>query len=98
MYWNYGEKFHFWTECTRPKWKHNKKSKDDDSINSTKDIEDALILSLDSSIESYILDSSASFHLSPNKKLFRNFKSGNLEKAYLTDNKALEIERNGMFL
>ena len=51
--WNYGEKCHFRTDCTRPKRKQNHKSgDDDDSINSTEDIGDALILSVDSSIES----------------------------------------------
>ena len=38
---------------------------------------------MDSSIESMILDSSASFQSSPNKELFRNFKFGNFEKVYL---------------
>ena len=47
---------------------------------------------MDSSIESWILDSGASFHSSPNKELFWNFKSGNFEKVYLADNKDLEIK------
>ena len=50
---------------------------------------------MDSSIESWILDSGASFHSSPNKKLFQNFKSGNFEKVYLADNKDLEIKGKG---
>ena len=53
---------------------------------------DALILSVDSSIESWILDSGAYFHSSPNKELFRNFKSENFGKVYLADNKDLEIK------
>ena len=52
MCWNCGEKGHFRTSCTRPKRKQNHKSgDDDDSINSAEDIGDALILSVDSSIE-----------------------------------------------
>ena len=47
---------------------------------------------MDSPIESEILDSGASFHSSPNKELFRNFKSGNFEKVYLANNKDLEME------
>ena len=47
---------------------------------------------MDRPIESWILDSGASFQSSLNKELFRNFKSGNFEKMYLTDNKDLEIE------
>ena len=75
--WNCGEKGHFRIGCTRPKRKQNHISgdDDDDSINSAEDIGDILILSVDSSIESLILDSGASFQSSPNKELFRNFKS-----------------------
>ena len=47
---------------------------------------------MDSPIESWILDSGASFHSSQNKELFRNFKSGSFEKVYLTNNKDLKIE------
>ena len=43
-----------------------KSGNDDDSLNSVEDIVDALILSVDSLIESWILDSSESFHSSPN--------------------------------
>ena len=51
--WNCGEKGHFRTGCTRSKRNQNHKSgDDDDSINSAEDIGDALILSMDSSIES----------------------------------------------
>ena len=46
-------------------------------------------------VQSWILDSDASLHLSPSKALFQNFKSRNFGKVYLADNKALEIEGNG---
>ena len=46
-------------------------------------------------VESWILDSGASFHSSPSKELFQNFKSGSFGKVYLADNKALEIEGKG---
>ena len=50
---------------------------------------------MNSPVESWILDSSASFYLSPSKELFQNFKSRNFGKVYLADNKALEIEGKG---
>ena len=50
---------------------------------------------MDSPIESWILDSGASFHSSPNKELFQNFKSENFEKVYLADNKDFKIEGKG---
>ena len=91
--WSCGVQGHFQTDCTKPKRKQNHKSgDDDDSINLAEDIGDALILSVNSSIESWILDSGAYFHSSPNKELFQNFKSGNFENVYLADNKDLEIK------
>ena len=47
---------------------------------------------MDSSVESWILDSGASFHSSPSKELFKNFKSANFQTVYLDDNKPLVIE------
>ena len=50
---------------------------------------------MNSPVESWILDSGASFHSSTSKELFQNCKSGNFGKVYLADNKALEIEGKG---
>ena len=64
----------------KAKKKQNLKFGDDnDSVNSAEDIGDALILSVNSLVESWILDSGASFHSSPSKELFRNFKSRRFE-------------------
>ena len=53
-----------------PKKKQNQKFGDDnDSVNSIEDIRDALILSVNCQVESWILDSGASFHSSPGKDL-----------------------------
>ena len=90
------KKGHFRTYCTKPNKKQNQKFGDDnDSVNSAEDIGDALILSVNRPVESWILDSGASFHSSLSKELFQNFKSGNFGKVYLADNKALEIEGKG---
>ena len=64
---------------------------DNDSIYPAKDTEDANHC-VDNPIESWILDSGASFHSSPNQELFQIFKSGNFEKVYLADHKTMEIE------
>ena len=58
-------------------WTHEYKSNEYDSVNLAEDIKDALILSVKSPIESWILDSCASFHSSPSKELFQNFISTN---------------------
>ena len=83
-------------DCKKPKKKQNQKFGDyNNSVNSSKYIGDALNLSVNSLVESWILDSGPSFHSSPSKELFKNFKSGNFGKVYLADNKALEIEGKG---
>ena len=77
-YWNYGEKGNFRTSCTKPKKKQNQKYGDDyDSVNSAGDIGDAIILSVNNLVESWNLNSGASFHSSPSKQFFKNLKSGN---------------------
>ena len=82
-------------ELYKTKEEQNQRFVDDnDSVNSAEDIGDALILSVNNPVESWILDSGASFHSSPSKELFQNFKSGNFGK-YLADNKTLEIEGRG---
>ena len=64
------KKGHFWMNYTKPKKKQNHKFGDyNDCVNSAEDIGDALILSVNSPVESWILDSGASFHLSPSKDI-----------------------------
>ena len=58
-------------------------------IQQTEDTENALILIVDSSIESWILDLGASFH-SLSKELFQNLKREIFCKVYLADNKNLD--------
>ena len=70
--WNCGEKGHFWTNYKKPKKKQNQKFGDDnDSVNSAEDIGNSLILSVNILVESWILDSGASFHSCPSKELFQ---------------------------
>ena len=84
------EKGYFWKNCTKLKNKHNHKFGGyNDSIYSAEDTENALILIVDSSIESWILDLGASFH-SLSKELFQNLKREIFCKVYLADNKNLD--------
>ena len=64
-------------------------------MDSAEDVGDAHILSVDSPIESWIVDSGASFHSSPNKELFHNFVGGKFGKVHLAGNKSLEILGGG---
>lgn len=93
--WNCGEKGHIRTECKKPKKKQN--HNDNDSVNSAEDVGDALILSVDSPLESWILDSGASFHSSSSKELFRNFKSEISRKFILLKTILWRFMEEGMF-
>ena len=65
---------------------------DDEYANATTDeFDDALIYSLDSPVDSWIMDSSASFHTTPSKDLLSNYISGRFWKVYLADEKSLDI-------
>ena len=65
---------------------------DDQSANATTDeIEDALLCSLDSSIDSWIMDSGASFQTTPSLELLFNYVPGKFGKLYLADGKSLYI-------
>ena len=71
-------------ELYKAKKKHNQKfGNENGSVNSAEDIGDALILSVNNLVESWIFDFGASFHSSPSKELFQNFKLEILEKYIL---------------
>ena len=57
--------------------------------------DDCLICSLESKMESWVLDSGASFHATPHMELFENYVSENLGKVYLSDDQACNISGNG---
>ena len=74
--------------------KKNKKNqpKDDDSANSaSEDVKDALICCVDSPIESWILDSSATFLSTSCRELLHNYVARKYGKVYLADSEPLEI-------
>nr|KYP34487.1 Retrovirus-related Pol polyprotein from transposon TNT 1-94 [Cajanus cajan] len=95
--WNCDKRGHFTNQCKAPKKNKNHKKRDDDeSANAaTDEIDDALICSLDSPIESWIMDSGASFHTTPSNELLTNYVSGRFGKVYLADGKPLNIVGKG---
>jgi transposase InsO family protein len=85
--WNCNEFGHFKNECQSPK---------DKSVNATmEDHGDALILSLGSQLESWVLDSGASFHSCGDAEIMEHYTSGSFGKVYLADDEALEIIGKG---
>ncbi|XP_065852126.1 retrovirus-related Pol polyprotein from transposon TNT 1-94 isoform X2 [Euphorbia lathyris] len=85
--WNCGKPGHVKAKCGLPKKEDNKKA-----TNVVADeVQDVLLLSIDCSIESWILDSGASFHTTSNREIMENYSIGNYGKVYLADGEPLEI-------
>ena len=79
--WNCGKTGHYSNAC-----KSSKKDEGRSNVNTVlRESDDCLICEMESKIESWILDSMASFHATSNRNLFENYISGNLGKVYLGD-------------
>ena len=61
----------------------------------TEEAGDAMILSVNSPIESWILDSGASFHTTPCQEIMENYVSGDFGKVHLADDETLKIVGKG---
>jgi len=62
------------------------------------DRSDALILFLTNLSESWVIDSSASFHATSRHDIFQNYMNGELKKLYLGDNEPCDIVRKGVVM
>ena len=75
--------------CKAPKKKDGNKGDGANAI--TEDVPDALLLSVDSPIDSWVLDSGASFHTTAHREIMENYAAGNYGKVYLADGEPLDI-------
>jgi hypothetical protein len=57
----------------------------------TEEVQDAILLSIDSPLDSWILDSGASFHTTAICEILENYVAGDFGKVYLADGSALDI-------
>ena len=62
---------------------------------SNKSEEDTLLLSLESTDDSWILDSGASFHATPHRSYFIDYVQGDFGLIYLGDNEPYQIFGKG---
>ncbi|KAL2243395.1 UNVERIFIED_CONTAM: Retrovirus-related Pol polyprotein from transposon TNT 1-94 [Sesamum indicum] len=89
--WNCEKLEHMKSECRAPK-----KEKEGRTANvATKEITDALLLSVSSSSDDWVVDSGASFHSCNNKDIMEPYTSGDFGLVYLADNKPLKIVGKG---
>ncbi|XP_059638744.1 uncharacterized protein LOC132281018 [Cornus florida] len=78
--WNFGNKGHYRVDCKLSKKGTERKTEANDV---SEESDDALICSLESKVELWVLDSSASFDGTSSKELFNSYEPGNLGKVYL---------------
>ena len=86
--WNCGQTGHLKKNCKALK----KGDKPDNAANAaTAEEHDALLLSVDSSFDSWVIDSGASFHTTADRNVLENYVAGNYGKVYLADGEPLDI-------
>ena len=91
--WNCGKPGHIKKYCKEPKKNAEKNGdkKDDEANVVTEEVRDALLLTVDNSCESWIIDSGASFHTTACRDVLENYVAGNHGKVYLADGEPLDI-------
>ena len=92
--WNCGKTRHYKNQCRSAS--KSQEAEDEANIASTSGGGDALICSLESKEESWVLDSGASFHATSQKQFFENYVPGNLDKVYLGNEQSCEIVGKGV--
>jgi len=92
--WNCGRTEHYKNQCkSAPK---NQKARAEENVASTSgEVHDALICSLESKDQSWVLDYGASFHATSHKEFFENYVPVNLGKVYLGNKQSCEIMGKG---
>ena len=84
--WNCGKASHFKRHCKSPK------KNDDDPANAvTEEVQDALLLAIDSPFDDWVLDSRVSFHTTPHQEIIHNYVECDFGKVYLADGEALDV-------
>ena len=92
--WNCGKTGHYKNQCKSVR--KNQEAKDEANVTSTSGRDDALICSLESKEESWVLDSGASFHATSQKEFFERYVPGNFGKVYLGDDQPCDIIGKGV--
>ena len=88
--WNCNETGHFRNQC--PNDKNDKKE-----VNTTEEYseDEALVVSVEDNVDSWVMDSGASFHATHSSEALRNLKVGDFGKVRLANNEVLEVTGMG---
>jgi len=90
-----GSRWGYLEGCKQKKDGEGKSKEKDSTYVTDSDGFDALILSLAVSSESWVIDSSVSFHATSQHDIFQNYLKGELENMYLGDDEPCDIIRKG---
>ena len=84
-------------DCWSPKNKQGDRSDDDsrEANVASNDLQDFLILCLDNANDSWVIDSGASFHTTPQRKYFQDYVQGDFGQVYLGDDEPFPIIGKG---
>ena len=74
-------------QCKSPK----KKNEDDSTNAVTEKVQDALLLTIESLLDDWVLDSGALFPTTPHQEIMQNYVAGDFNKVYLADGTALDV-------
>ena len=85
--WNYGKIGHFRRQCKSPK----KKNEDDSTNAITEEVQDALLHTVDSPLDDWVMGSGASFHTTLHREIIQNYAAGDFGKVYLAYGSALDV-------
>jgi hypothetical protein len=90
--WNCGKKGHLKKDYRAPKKQRDGQQERNQEANVTGDVlQDALILSVDNISESWVVDSGASFHATPDRKHFLDYVQDDFGQVQLGDNRPCKI-------
>ena len=78
---------HFRRQCKS----HKEKNEDDSPNTIIEEVQDALLLAVDSLLDDSVLDSGAFFHTTPHQEIIQNYVVGDFGKVYLVDCTALDF-------
>jgi hypothetical protein len=90
--WNCGKKGHMKKDCRAPKKQRNGQQERNQEANVTCDVlQDVLILSIDNISESCVVNSGASFHATPHRKIFLDYVQGDFGQVHSGDDAPCKI-------
>ena len=90
--WNCGKKGHLKKDCRAPKKKGERQEETTQEVNVAGNVlQDVLILALDNTSNYWVVDSGASCHATPHRKLFHDYVQGDFGHVLLGDDEPCKI-------